>query len=103
MPSHLADSLRVPGAVPAVGPSEFSLQGQGGMPAQHRGDLVTIRSDAALTGRVTGGRLVVTLAVLGGTLGLAGLGVVGDLHDRPADLGSPTLATVELSQGAATH
>jgi hypothetical protein len=62
---------------------------------------VTIRSDAALTGRVTGGRLVMTLAVLGGTLGLAGLGVVGNLSAGPADLGSPTLMTVQLSQGAA--
>ena len=63
---------------------------------------MTIRSDAALTSRVTGGRLVVALAVLGGTLGLAGLGIVGDLSAGPADLGSPTLVTVELSQ-AATH
>ena len=62
---------------------------------------MTIRSDAALTGRVTGARLVTTLAVLGGTLGLAGLGVVGNLHAAPADLGSPTLVTVELSQAAA--
>ena len=62
---------------------------------------MTIRSDAALTGRVTGGRLVVALAVLGGTLGLAGLGVVGDLSAGPADLGSPTIVTVELSQAAA--
>jgi hypothetical protein len=61
---------------------------------------VTIRSDAALTRRVTGGRLVMTLAVLGGTLGLAGLGVVGTLHAGPADLGSPALVTVELSQAA---
>ena len=62
---------------------------------------MTNRSDAALTGRVTGGRLVMALAVLGGTLGLAGLGVVGNLHAAPADLGSPTLVTVELSQAAA--
>jgi hypothetical protein len=61
---------------------------------------VTIRSDAALTSRVTGGRLVLTLAVLGGTLGLAGLGVLGDLSAGPADLGSPALVTVELSQAA---
>jgi hypothetical protein len=39
--------------------------------------------------------------VLGGTLGLAGLGVVGDLHAAHPDLGSPALVTVELSQGAA--
>lgn len=61
---------------------------------------MTIRSDAALTSRVTGGRLVLTLAVLGGTLGLAGLGVLGDLSAGPADLGSPALVTVELSQAA---
>jgi hypothetical protein len=73
---------------------------KGESPAQHRGDFVTIRSDAALTRRVTGGRLVMTLAVLGGTLGLAGLGVVGDLHAHP-DLGSPAVVTVELSQAAA--
>jgi hypothetical protein len=76
---------------------------KGESPAQHRGDFVTIRSDAALTRRVTGGRLVMTLAVLGGTLGLAGLGVVGNLHAGPADLGSPALVTVELSQAAAHH
>jgi hypothetical protein len=72
------------------------------MPAQHRGDIVTIRSDAALTGRVTGGRLVVTLAVLGGTLGLAGLGVFGDLSAGPAHT-SPGLVTVELSQAVPTR
>ena len=61
---------------------------------------MTNRSDEALTGRVTGGRLVMTLAVLGGTLGLAALGVVGDLRAGPAHLGSPTLVTVELAQAA---
>jgi hypothetical protein len=59
------------------------------------------RSDEALTGRVTGGRLVVTLAVLGGTLGLAGLGVLGDLSAGPAHSPSPGLVTVELSQAVA--
>ena len=63
---------------------------------------MTIRSDAALTGRVTGGRLVMALAVLGGTLGLAGLGVLGDLSAAPAHDG-PALVTVELSQAAAHH
>ena len=63
---------------------------------------MTIRTDAALNRRVTGARLVTTLAVLGGTLGLAGLGVFGDLSAGPADLGSPTLVTVELSQ-AVSH
>ena len=64
---------------------------------------MTIRSDAALTRRVTGGRLVMTLAVLGGTLGLAGLGVVGNLSAGPAELGSPTLVTDQLSQTPAQH
>jgi hypothetical protein len=64
---------------------------------------VTIRSDAALTRRVTGARLVTTLAVLGGALGLAGLGVVGDLSAGPAGGGSPALVTVELSQAVASR
>ena len=64
---------------------------------------MTNRSDAALTSRVTGGRLVMTLAVLGGTLGLAGLGVVGDLSAGPAHTPSPGLVTVELSQAAGTR
>ena len=59
------------------------------------------RSDAALTGRVTGGRLVMTLAVLGGTLGLAGMGVLGDLGAGHAH--SPGLVTVELSQAVGTR
>ena len=62
---------------------------------------MTIRSDAALTGRVTGARLVTTLAVLGGTLGLAGLGVFGDLSAAPAH-DSPAFVTVELSR-AVSH
>jgi hypothetical protein len=59
---------------------------------------VTIRTDAALTRRVTGARLVTTLAVLGGTLALAGLGAFGDLAAGPAHGGAPGLVTVELSQ-----
>jgi hypothetical protein len=62
---------------------------------------VTIRSDAALNRRVTGARLVTTIAVLGGALGLAGLGVLGDLAPAPAHGGSPALVTVELSQAVA--
>ena len=58
---------------------------------------MTIRSDAALTSRVTGARLVTALAVLGGTLALAGLGTFGDLSAGPAHT-SPGLVTVELSQ-----
>jgi hypothetical protein len=69
--------------------------------AQDRGDHVMIRTDAALSRRVTGARLVTTLAVLGGTLALAGLGAFGDLADAPADGGARTLVTVELSQGIA--
>lgn len=62
---------------------------------------MTIRSDAALNRRVTGARLVTTLAVLGGALGLAGLGVLGDLAPAPAHGGSAALVTVELSQAVA--
>ena len=63
---------------------------------------MTIRSDAALTSRVTGARLVTALAVLGGTLGLAGLGVFGDLSAAPAHAG-PALVTVELAQPLSAH
>jgi hypothetical protein len=58
---------------------------------------VTIRTDAALTRRVTGARLVTTLAVLGGTLALAGIGTFGNPTAGPAD-GVPGIVTVELSQ-----
>ena len=64
---------------------------------------MTIRSDAALTSRVTGARLITALAVLGGTLGLAGLGVFGDLSASPAHTTSPAIVTVELSQPALQH
>ena len=50
---------------------------------------MTIRTDAAFSRRVTGARLVTTLAVLGGTLALAGLGSFGDLTAGPADGSSP--------------
>ena len=67
---------------------------------------MTIRTDAALSSRVTGARLVATLAVLGGTLALAGLGSFGDLTAGPAagpaDGGAPGIVTVELSQ-AVSH
>ena len=63
---------------------------------------MTIGTDAALSSRVTGARLVATLAVLGGTLALAGLGSFGDLTAGPTDGGSPALVTVELSQ-AVSH
>ena len=56
---------------------------------------------AALSRRVTSARLVTTLAVLGGTLALAGLGAFGDPTDAPADGGARSLVTVELSQGIA--
>lgn len=59
---------------------------------------MTIRTDAALSSRVTGARLVTTLAVLGGTLALAGLGSFGDLTAGPVDGGVPGIVTVELSQ-----
>jgi hypothetical protein len=57
-----------------------------------------IRTDAAFSRCVTGARLVTTLAVLGGTLALAGLGSFGDLAAGPTDGGSPGIVTVELSQ-----
>ena len=63
---------------------------------------MTIRSDAALTSRVTGARLVTALAVLGGTLGLAGLGAFGDLS-APVHPASPALVTVELSQAVSAR
>ena len=63
---------------------------------------MTNRSDAALTRRVTGARLVTTLAVLGGTLALAGLGTFGDLIAGPAHT-SPGLVTVELSQAVGSR
>ena len=59
-----------------------------------------IRTDAALDRRVTGARLVTTLAVLGGTLALAGLGAFGTpapAHDAPG------LVTVELSQAVSAR
>lgn len=56
------------------------------------------RTDAALPRRVLRARLVVASAVLGGTLGLAGLGAFGDLAGAPAqgDAG-PGITPVELS------
>jgi hypothetical protein len=63
---------------------------------------MTKATDAAVTRRVTGARLVTVLAVLGGTLALSGTGVLGDLGDRgPA--GHPVIATVELSEAVSTH
>jgi hypothetical protein len=96
----LVDSLRFPGGQPAVDRPESSLQGQGGTAAHTEETDVTIRSDAALTRRVTGARLATTLAVLGGTLALAGLGAFGDLAAAPAD--GAGMGTVELSQ-AVSH
>ena len=64
---------------------------------------MTIRTDAAFSRRVTGARLVTTLAVLGGTLALAGLGSFGDLTAGPADGNSPSIVTVELSQPLAAR
>jgi hypothetical protein len=59
---------------------------------------VTIRTDAALTRRVTGARLVTASAVLGGALALAGLGAFGNVADGPAggNVGHG-IGTVELS------
>ena len=65
---------------------------------------MTIRTDAALTRRVTGARLVVASAVLGGTFALAGLGAFGDLSDAgsPGQVGGG-LVTVELSEAVSTR
>jgi hypothetical protein len=95
----LAVSLRFPGGPRAVGEAESSLQGKGGTAAQDEETEMTNRTDAALTRRVTGARLVTALAVLGGTLALAGLGTFGNLSDGPADGGAGNgLVTVELSE-----
>ena len=66
---------------------------------------MTIRTDAALTRRVTGARLVASMAVLGGTFALAGLGAFGDLTDggtQPGQVGGG-LVTVELSEAVSTR
>ena len=63
---------------------------------------MTIRTDAALTRRVTGARLGTTLAVLGGTLALAGFGTFGDLTAGPADTTRGTV-TVEHSQAVSSR
>jgi hypothetical protein len=65
---------------------------------------VTIRTDAALTRRVTGARLMTATAVLGGALALAGLGALGGLTATPADGNvGPGITTVELSQEIGTR
>ncbi len=64
---------------------------------------MTIRTDAALDRRVTGARLVTTLAVLGGTLALAGLGTFGNLATAPVPGGAPGIVTVELSQAVGSR
>ena len=58
---------------------------------------VTIRTDAALTRRVTGARLVTASAVLGGALALAGLGAFAQPHPPAGNVG-PGISTVELAQ-----
>jgi len=65
---------------------------------------VTIRTDAAMTRRVTGARLVLSTAVLGGAFALAGLGAFGDLSDAgtPGNVGGG-IATVELSEAVSTR
>ena len=63
-----------------------------------------IRTDAALTRRVTGARLVTASAVLGGALALAGLGAFGNLAHTPADGNvGPGITTVELSQAVSAR
>jgi hypothetical protein len=63
---------------------------------------MTKATDAAMTRRVTGARLVAVLAVLGGTLALSGTGAFGDLTGgTPA--GDPGIVTVELSEAVSTR
>ncbi len=66
---------------------------------------MSFRTDAALTRRVTGARLVVSTAVLGGAFALAGLGAFGNLSDggTPAGNVGPGIATVELSEAVGTR
>jgi Pyruvate/2-oxoacid:ferredoxin oxidoreductase gamma subunit len=59
---------------------------------------VTIRTDAALTRRVTGARLVTASAVLGGALALAGLGAFAQPQPPAAGNVGPGISTVELAQ-----
>ncbi|UOY00249.1 hypothetical protein [Blastococcus sp. PRF04-17] len=65
---------------------------------------MTIATDAALTRRVTGARLVTISAVLGGTFALAGLGAFGDLTGgtQPGQVGGG-IVTVELSEAVAAR
>jgi len=64
---------------------------------------VTIRTDAALTRRVIGARLVLSTAVLGGALALAGLGAFGDLDGAGHGNVGTGIATVELSEAVSTR
>jgi hypothetical protein len=64
---------------------------------------VTIRTDAALTRRVIGARLVLSTAVLGGALALAGLGAFGDLADAGHGNAGTGIGTVELSEAVSTR
>jgi hypothetical protein len=69
------------------------------------GDTVSFRTDAALTRRVTGARLVVSIAVMGGAFALAGLGALGNLSQGgspPGNVG-PGITTVELSEAVGTR
>ena len=63
---------------------------------------MTKATDAAMTRRVTGARLVTALAVLGGTLALSGLGTFGDLTGG-APAGDPAIVTVELAEAVSTR
>lgn len=64
---------------------------------------MTIRTDAALTRRVIGARLMLSTAVLGGALALAGLGAFGNLDGAGhGNIGSG-LATVELSEAVSAR
>ena len=66
---------------------------------------MTIRTDAALSRRVTGARLMASTAVLGGAFALAGLGAFGDLTGggtHPGPVGGGPL-TVELSEAVSAR
>jgi hypothetical protein len=64
---------------------------------------VTIRTDAALTRRVIGARLVLSTAVLGGALALAGLGAFGDLNEAGHGNVGTGIGTVQLSEAVSTR
>ena len=63
---------------------------------------MTIRTDAAMTRRVTAARLVTASAVLGGALAFAGLGAFAQPHTPSGNVG-PGISTVEFAQPIGQH